>query len=128
MAVDVNEARGRLEGPGKDTQQRGLARAVRADERPPVTLLEVEADAVEGVHHEALTGIGQNPPTGTSPHQGFFQRPAATLVDRKIDRDVAQANGGHVGLYPIGDACAEAGEERKGDQPYRGRGRERDLP
>ncbi len=87
---------GRLVNSGKDLEQCRLARAVAADDSKSLAIADLERDVGQGSHIDAVTRIATEVSSGRGSKQQFFERSAARLIDREIDRNLAQAQERHV--------------------------------
>ena len=84
-----------LVDPRQHAQQRGLAGPVGADQADAVAVLDVEDQIGQRPHMDAIGLVTRLISLQRKCQHQFSQRPIAGLVDRKFDRDVAQAEIGH---------------------------------
>jgi hypothetical protein len=79
----------------ENPQQRGLARAVGPDQTDAIAILDIEVDVVQRSHVDAMGGVASEIALRGGRHQQLLERAAAALVDRELDRQIAQTKECH---------------------------------
>ena len=103
-SVHLEHARTRLRGSGEELEQRGFARAVRADHAERTALIDGEAHVAERLHFLARRVLAQH---------GFLQRAAALAPEPVGLREVLGTDGhSHGSLLTVGTQRDRSGAGR----------------